>query len=53
MKPGPNSPFVPYRGENAAMEDLIASQIDLLFYSLDSLPLTRSGSIKAYGHLEK
>jgi tripartite-type tricarboxylate transporter receptor subunit TctC len=40
--------FVPYRGENAAMQDLIASQIDLLFYSLDSLPLARSGSIKAY-----
>ena len=45
--------FVPYRGESAAMQDLIAGQIDLLFYSLDSLPLTRSGSIKAYGHLEK
>jgi tripartite-type tricarboxylate transporter receptor subunit TctC len=39
---------VPYRGENAAMQDLIAGQIDLLFYSLDSLPLARSGSIKAY-----
>ena len=31
-----------------SMQDLIASQIDLLFYSLDSLPLARSGSIKAY-----
>jgi tripartite-type tricarboxylate transporter receptor subunit TctC len=40
--------FVPYRGESAAMQDLIAGQIDLLFYSLDSLPLARSGSIKAY-----
>jgi tripartite-type tricarboxylate transporter receptor subunit TctC len=39
--------FVPYRGESAAMQDLIAGQIDLLFYSLDSLPLARSGSIKA------
>ena len=40
--------FVPYRGDGAAMQDLIAGQIDLLFYSLDSLPLARSGSIKAY-----
>jgi tripartite-type tricarboxylate transporter receptor subunit TctC len=40
--------FVPYGGESAAMQDLIAGQIDLLFYSLDSLPLARSGSIKAY-----
>lgn len=40
--------FVPYRGESVAMQDLIAGQIDLLFYSLDSLPLARSGSIRAY-----
>jgi tripartite-type tricarboxylate transporter receptor subunit TctC len=40
--------FVPYRGEGAAMQDLIAGRIDLLFYSLDLLPLARSGSIKAY-----
>jgi tripartite-type tricarboxylate transporter receptor subunit TctC len=40
--------LVPYRGEAAAMQDLIAGQIDLLFYSLDSVPLARSGSIKAY-----
>jgi len=40
--------LVPYRGDAAAMQDLIAGQIDLLFYSLDSLPLARSGSIKAY-----
>jgi tripartite-type tricarboxylate transporter receptor subunit TctC len=39
---------VPYRGDGAAMQDLIAGQIDLLFYSLDSLSLARSGSIKAY-----
>ena len=37
---------VPYRGEGAAMQDLVAGRIDLLFCSLDSLP--RSGSIKAY-----
>jgi len=40
--------LVPYRGDAAAMQDLTAGQIDLLFYSLDSLPLARSGSIKAY-----
>jgi tripartite-type tricarboxylate transporter receptor subunit TctC len=40
--------FVPYRGDAIAMQDLIAGQIDLLFYSLDSVPLARSGSIKAY-----
>jgi tripartite-type tricarboxylate transporter receptor subunit TctC len=40
--------FVPYRGDGPAMQDLIAGQIDLLFYSLDSMPLARSGSIKIY-----
>jgi tripartite-type tricarboxylate transporter receptor subunit TctC len=40
--------LVPYRGEAAATQDLIAGQIDLLFSSPDSLPLARSGSIKAY-----
>src|SRR6516164_2923026 len=40
--------FVPYRGEGAAIQDLIAGRIDLLFYSMDSLPLARSGSIKVY-----
>jgi tripartite-type tricarboxylate transporter receptor subunit TctC len=40
--------IVPYRGDAPAMQDLIAGQIDLLFYTLDSVPLARSGSIKAY-----
>jgi tripartite-type tricarboxylate transporter receptor subunit TctC len=40
--------LVPYRGEAAAIQDLIAGQIDLLFEGVDSLPLVRSGSIKAY-----
>ena len=40
--------LVPYRGEAAATQDLIAGQIDLLFAAVDSLPLVRSGSIKAY-----
>jgi tripartite-type tricarboxylate transporter receptor subunit TctC len=40
--------IVPYRGDAPAMQDLVAGQIDLLFYSLDSVPLARLGSIKAY-----
>ena len=30
------------------MQDLLAGQIDLLFYTPDLLPLMRAGSIKAY-----
>jgi tripartite-type tricarboxylate transporter receptor subunit TctC len=40
--------FVPYRGGAPALQDLVAGQIDLLFYSPDALPLMRAGSIKAY-----
>jgi len=40
--------LVPYRGAPAAFQDLIASRIDLLFSTLDQLPLVRAGSIKAY-----
>jgi tripartite-type tricarboxylate transporter receptor subunit TctC len=40
--------FVPYRGSAPAMQDLVAGQIDLLFDTLDALPLTQGGSIKAY-----
>jgi tripartite-type tricarboxylate transporter receptor subunit TctC len=40
--------LVPYRGAPAAFQDLIAGRIDLLFYTLDQLPLVRAGSIKAY-----
>jgi tripartite-type tricarboxylate transporter receptor subunit TctC len=39
--------LVPYRG--AQLQDLVAGQIDLLFYPTDGLPLVRAGSIKAYG----
>jgi tripartite-type tricarboxylate transporter receptor subunit TctC len=40
--------MVPYRGVAAAMQDLVAGQIDLLFNPPDALPLVRAGSIKAY-----
>jgi tripartite-type tricarboxylate transporter receptor subunit TctC len=40
--------FVPYRGIAPAVQDLVASQIDLLFTAPDALPLMRAGSIKAY-----
>ena len=40
--------FVPYRGGPPAMQDLVAGQIDLLFYGPDPLPLVRAGSIRAY-----
>jgi tripartite-type tricarboxylate transporter receptor subunit TctC len=38
--------LVPYRG--IPIQDLVASQIDLSFDTLVSLPLVRAGSIKAY-----
>jgi tripartite-type tricarboxylate transporter receptor subunit TctC len=38
--------LVPYRG--AAMQDLVAGQIDLYLSNLSYLPLVRAGSIKAY-----
>jgi tripartite-type tricarboxylate transporter receptor subunit TctC len=40
--------LVPYRGA-PALQDLVAGQIDLLFYPTDGLSLVRAGSIKAYG----
>jgi tripartite-type tricarboxylate transporter receptor subunit TctC len=40
--------FVPYRGGPPAIQDLVAGQIDLLFYGTDQLPLVRAGSIRAY-----
>jgi tripartite-type tricarboxylate transporter receptor subunit TctC len=39
---------VPYRGEAAAIPDLLAGQIDLLVASPVQLPLLQAGSIKAY-----
>jgi tripartite-type tricarboxylate transporter receptor subunit TctC len=40
--------LVPYRGGAPAMQDVMAGQIDLLFGTPGQLPLTRTGSIKAY-----
>jgi len=46
--------FVPYRGSAPAMQDLIGGQIDLMIApSTASLPLIRSGSIKAYAVTSK
>jgi tripartite-type tricarboxylate transporter receptor subunit TctC len=42
--------FVPYRGVAPALQDLVAGQIDLLFFDSPrtTMPLVRAGSIKAY-----
>jgi tripartite-type tricarboxylate transporter receptor subunit TctC len=40
--------LVPYRGLPAAVQDLAASQIDLLFGTPDQFSLMRAGNIKAY-----
>jgi tripartite-type tricarboxylate transporter receptor subunit TctC len=40
--------LVPYRGDGAAIQDLVAGQIDLYFGGVTRLPLVRAGSIKAY-----
>jgi tripartite-type tricarboxylate transporter receptor subunit TctC len=40
--------LVPYRGAAPAMQDLVAGQIDLTFYTPEGLSLMRAGSIKAY-----
>jgi tripartite-type tricarboxylate transporter receptor subunit TctC len=44
---------VPYRGGAPAIQDLAAGLIDLLFYTIDALPLVRAGSIKAYAVTDK
>jgi tripartite-type tricarboxylate transporter receptor subunit TctC len=45
---GTHFSLVPYRGSAFAMQDLVASQIDLTFGTSDALPLVRAGSVKAY-----
>jgi tripartite-type tricarboxylate transporter receptor subunit TctC len=41
--------FVPYRGAAPAMQDLIASQIDMMFdQAWNSLPQVRAGTVRAY-----
>jgi tripartite-type tricarboxylate transporter receptor subunit TctC len=42
--------FVPYRGVNLAMQDLLAGQIDMMIdLAANSLPQVRAGNVKAYG----
>ena len=46
--------FVPYRGTNLAMQDLIAGRIDMIFDLASlSIPLVRAGTIKAYAVMAK
>jgi tripartite-type tricarboxylate transporter receptor subunit TctC len=40
--------LVPYRSGSAAMQDLVAGQIDLTFGNQDQLPQMRAGSVKAF-----
>ena len=40
--------LVPYRGLAPARQDLAAGQIDLLIDTIESLPLIRGGSVRAY-----
>jgi tripartite-type tricarboxylate transporter receptor subunit TctC len=41
--------FVPYRGSNLALQDLLGGQIDLLFdQAVSALPYVRAGKIRAY-----
>jgi tripartite-type tricarboxylate transporter receptor subunit TctC len=40
--------IVSYRGFAPKTQDLMASQIDLAFFTPDALPLVRAGSIKAF-----
>jgi tripartite-type tricarboxylate transporter receptor subunit TctC len=41
--------FVPYRGSGAAVQDLVAGQIDIMFEAPTiTLPQVRSGQIKAF-----
>ena len=46
--------FVPYRGAGPALNDLMAGHIDLAFVDAsNSLPMVRSGNIKAYAIMAK
>jgi tripartite-type tricarboxylate transporter receptor subunit TctC len=46
--------FVPYRGTNLAMQDMVAGRIDMIFDLASlSLPLVRAGTIKAYAVMAK
>jgi tripartite-type tricarboxylate transporter receptor subunit TctC len=46
--------LVPYRGAAPAMQDLVAGQIDLMFFRAgNAMPQVRAGTIKAYAIMDK
>jgi tripartite-type tricarboxylate transporter receptor subunit TctC len=45
---GTHFAFVSYRGGGQAMQDLVAGQIDMFFYTPDQLRLARGAGVKAY-----
>jgi len=46
--------FVPYRGAVAAMQDLVAGQIDLFFTPASiAIPQVRAGTVKAYAVMDR
>jgi tripartite-type tricarboxylate transporter receptor subunit TctC len=45
---GTHFTLVPYRGNAPARQDLMAGQIDLFIDTVESLPLIRAGSVRAY-----
>jgi tripartite-type tricarboxylate transporter receptor subunit TctC len=46
--------FVPYRGLGPAMQDLVASQIDLMIdFAANTLPQVRAATVKAYAVTDK
>ena len=46
--------FVPYRGVNLAVQDLLAGQIDMMIdLASNSLPQVRAGTVKAYAVTDK
>ncbi|HLH95212.1 MAG TPA: tripartite tricarboxylate transporter substrate-binding protein [Xanthobacteraceae bacterium] len=51
---GTHFQFVPYRGLAPAMQDVVASHIDLIFDSpVSSLPQIRAGTVKAFAVMAK
>jgi tripartite-type tricarboxylate transporter receptor subunit TctC len=47
-KTGTQLTLVPYRSGSAAMQDLVAGQIDVTFANQDQLPQMRAGRVKAF-----
>jgi tripartite-type tricarboxylate transporter receptor subunit TctC len=54
MRTGTNFQFVPYRGGSQALQDLVGGQVDFSCdLAANSLPLVRSGQLKAYAVMAK